>query len=168
MSKLMVKIDGHEFQVELNEFSSNGDGFTAVIDGKPVTVKVPNGSQPANRMDWIIVDDRPYELSFDADLNWIKAFSGIHHLEVVDMEAVVPRPRSGDGRIKAPIPGLITRILVDVGEKVEIGQPVLVLEAMKMENEIRAPCTGVVKTIHAEIGQTVIRNEVLAEIKDCQ
>jgi biotin carboxyl carrier protein len=168
MSKLMVKIDGHEYQVELNGFSSNGDGFTAVIDGSPVTVKVPNGNQPTAQMDWIIVDDRPYELSFDADMNWMRAFSGIHKLEVIDMEAVVPRPRSGDSRIKAPIPGLITRVLVHVDDKVEIGQPVMVLEAMKMENEIRAPCTGVMKSIHAEIGQTVIRNEVLAEIKDCE
>ncbi len=168
MSKLLVKIDGHAFQVELDGFSSNGDGFTAVIDGKPVTVIIPNGNQPAARMDWIIVDERPYELSFDTEMNWMKAFSGMHQLEVLDMEAVVPRPRSGDGRIKAPIPGLITRLLVAVGDKVEIGQPVLVLEAMKMENEIRAPCTGTIKSIHGQIGESVIRNEVLAEIRDCQ
>ncbi|KAA3660972.1 MAG: acetyl-CoA carboxylase biotin carboxyl carrier protein subunit [Chloroflexi bacterium] len=168
MSKLMVKIDGHEYQVELDGFSSNGDGFTAVIDGKPVTVKIPNSSLPATRMDWIIVDERPYELSFDTEMNWMKAFSGIHELEVLDMEAVVPRPRSGDGRIKAPIPGLITRLLVSIGDEVEIGQPVMVLEAMKMENEIRAPCTGTVKSIHVQLGQGVIRGEVLAEIKDCQ
>lgn len=168
MSKLMVKIDGHEYQVELDGFSSNGDGFTAVIDGKPVTVKVPNGNQPATRMEWLIVGERPYELSFDTEMKWVKAFSGIHALEVVDMDAVVPRPRSGDGRIKAPIPGLITRVLVAVGDAVEIGQPVMVLEAMKMENEIRAPCSGTIKSVHVEIGQSVIRNEVLAEIKDCR
>ena len=168
MSKLMIKIDGHAYQVELDGFSSNGDGFTAVIDGKPVTVKVPHADQSANRMDWIIVGERPYELSFDAEMNWVKAFSGMHKLEVLDMEAIVPRPRSGDGRIKAPIPGLITRLLVAVGDEVEIGQPVMVLEAMKMENEIRAPCTGTLKSIHVQPGQGVIRNEVLAEIKDCQ
>ena len=116
----------------------------------------------------IIVNERPYELVFDTEMNWVKAFSGMHRLEVQDMEAVVPQTRSGNGRIKAPIPGLITRVLVSEGDEVEIGQPVLVLEAMKMENEIRTPCTGPIKTIHVLPGQSVTRNEVLAEIKDCR
>lgn len=53
-----------------------------------------------------------------------------------------------DGRVKSPIPGLVAHIRVQVGDRVEAGQPILVLEAMKMENEIRAPVKGVVTAVH--------------------
>ncbi|MCA9924912.1 MAG: biotin/lipoyl-binding protein [Anaerolineales bacterium] len=168
MSKLTVKIDEHTFHIEMERFSLNGDAFTAVIDGKPVTVMVPNPTQRHDRMDWIVVDGRPYELVFDPDMRWLKAYCGIHRIDVQDTEAIAPRPRSGDGRVKALIPGLITRILVEPGEHVDIGRPVIVLEAMKMENEIRAPCTGTIEALHVKPGQSVTRGEVLAEIKDCR
>ena len=115
-------------------------------------------------MAWMVVGKRPYELVFDHDLHWIKAYGGMHQIEVRDLEAVISRPRSGDGRIKAPIPGLITRLLVEPGDEVEAGQPMLVLEAMKMENIIRANRAGTVAAIPVSPGQTVMNNEVLAEI----
>ena len=115
-------------------------------------------------MEWLIVDGRPYELIFDENMDWIKAYSGIHRIDVRDMEAVVARPRSGDGRVKAPIPGLITHILVKEGQTVKTGESLVVLEAMKMENEIRATRDGVVQTVRVEPGQSVVRNEVLADI----
>ena len=67
--------------------------------------------------------------------------------------------------MKAPIPGLITRVLVEPGAQVGAGQALLILEAMKMENEIRAPFDGVVSSVPVTTGQTVIRNQVLAEVK---
>jgi biotin carboxyl carrier protein len=66
--------------------------------------------------------------------------------------------------VKAPIPGLVTRILAEAGEKVQAGQTLLILEAMKMENEIRAPFDGVLRSIPVSAGQTVARNQVLAEV----
>ena len=74
-------------------------------------------------------------------------------------------PASGDGRVKAPIPGLISRVLVEPGATVSAGQPLVVLEAMKMENEIRAPFDGVVSALSVSVGQTVLGNQVLAEVK---
>ena len=71
---------------------------------------------------------------------------------------------SRDGRVKAPVPGLITRILVQPGEKVEAGQPLLVLEAMKMENEIKAPRNGTLLQLNTQTGKTVTLGDVLAEI----
>ena len=82
-----------------------------------------------------------------------------------DLNQRVARPRSGDGRVKAPIPGLISRILVEPGATVSAGQPLVILEAMKMENEIRAPFEGVVQTVSVTVGQTVLRDTVLAEVK---
>jgi biotin carboxyl carrier protein len=115
-------------------------------------------------IEWMILSERPYELTFDDQLRWVRDYSGLHRVEIQDQEARVTRPRSGDGRIKAPIPGLVTRILVQEGQEVQADQPVVVLEAMKMENEIRAPFDGVITTIAAEPGQSVVRGAVLAEV----
>ena len=112
-----------------------------------------------------MVNQRPYELMFDHDLHWIQAYLGQHQLEVRDLDAAVVRPRSGDSRVKAPIPGLISRILVAAGDMVEAGDTVVILEAMKMENEIRSQASGVVKKVHVKVGDTAVRNELLLEIR---
>lgn len=63
--------------------------------------------------------------------------------------------------LKAPMPGLIADIKVNEGDEVEAGQPLLILEAMKMENLIKAPGKGVVKSIPVKKGQSVEKNQVL-------
>jgi biotin carboxyl carrier protein len=134
------------------------------VNGEPLQVEIPDMDAPLEEMDWIVVDDRPYEITFDRDLRWIKAYNAIHRVEVRDQEMMVARPHSGDGRVKAPIPGLIARVLVAAGQQVQAGDPLLVLEAMKMENEIRAQRAGVVNALHVNPGQSVARHEVLVEI----
>jgi Acetyl/propionyl-CoA carboxylase, alpha subunit len=69
------------------------------------------------------------------------------------------KPTLGD--FKAPMPGLIRRVDVQPGQTVEKGDPLLVLEAMKMENVIKAPGPGVVKEAPIEVGQTVEKNALL-------
>jgi biotin carboxyl carrier protein len=66
--------------------------------------------------------------------------------------------------VKAPIPGLVTRVLVQAGDVVEAGQPLLLLEAMKMENEILAPRAGAVLRLSAIPGKSVTLHEELIEI----
>jgi biotin carboxyl carrier protein len=112
----------------------------------------------------MIIDERPYELTVVEKLHWVKAYSGLHRVQILDSEAKVARPTSGDGRVKAPIPGLITRILAEEGDRVHAEQTLFVLEAMKMENEIRAPFDGVVKSLSVSTNQVVAQNDVLAEI----
>jgi biotin carboxyl carrier protein len=67
----------------------------------------------------------------------------------------------GELPIRAPIPGLVVRVLVEVGQSVSDDQPLLLLEAMKMENEIRSARSGVVKQIVCAAGQRVEQNSVL-------
>ncbi|HMQ29897.1 MAG TPA: biotin/lipoyl-binding protein [Chloroflexaceae bacterium] len=163
MSKLLVTIDGTEFEVEVGG-PPGDDGFVAVtVDGEPMRVAVSSLAAP-EAVEWAMVDTRPYELLVDRDLRWIETTRGRHSVQVRDLDATVARPASGDGRIKAPIPGLIARLLVEQGQEVEAGQPVLVLEAMKMENEIVAPRAGTVATLNVRPGQTVTLHELLAEI----
>ncbi len=163
MAKLQVMIDGQEFEVVVQE-APDADGFVNVtVNGDALRVALPSGVAP-EQIGWALVDTRPYELLIDHDLRWLQSPRGRHTLGVRDLEAGVLRPHSGDGRLKAPIPGLIARILVEQGQVVEAGQPVLVLEAMKMENEIVAPRAGTLTSLNVRPGQTVILHEMLAEI----
>jgi pyruvate carboxylase subunit B len=68
-------------------------------------------------------------------------------------------------KIKAPMSGKIVRILAPVGSQVETGQSVLVIEAMKMQNELKAPKTGVVKKINVEEGAAVEAGQALGEVE---
>jgi biotin carboxyl carrier protein len=102
----------------------------------------------------------------------LKLQSGAHEFtaEVID-------PRSWNGRrhghveaegrqpIVAPMPGKVVRVLVKAGDRVEAGQGLLVVEAMKMQNEIRSPKTGTVERVLAKEGQPVTAGEVLAWVE---
>ncbi len=161
MSKIGVTIDGRTFEVEISLRQRLDAEFTVLVNGEPARVVLPDRG---DELEWIIVDNRPCEVVIDPDLSWIRSRSGLHRVEVRDLEARVSRPISRDSRIKAPIPGLIKAVFVSPGDRVEAGQPLLVLEAMKMENEIHAPRPGVVTQLNVSAGQSVLLNEVLAEI----
>lgn len=66
--------------------------------------------------------------------------------------------------IKAPMPGLVLKILVSEGQSIKKGEPVLILEAMKMENVFKAPADAVVKAIKVEERKAVEKGEVLIEL----
>lgn len=164
MSKLTITLDNQTAQVTLP--SLRGPSILAEVDGRQVTVILPQPEATVEEIDWLIIDGRPYELFFDPDLRWIRSWRGLHQLEIHDLEATISQPRSGDGRVKAPIPGLITRLMVENGQPVVANQPLMILEAMKMENEIRSPRQGVVRGLFVAPGRSVTRNELLAEISD--
>lgn len=163
MSRLSVKIDGQLFEVVLPPFDPGKTNFQATVNGENVTVTVPK-LDSFEGLDCITVNGRPHEIEIDRNLHWMRAGTSMHFVEVRDMEALLARPVSGDGRVKAPIPGLINRIFVDVSESVHVGQPLLVLEAMKMENTIVAPRSGTIAAIAAAPGNTVTLGEILVEI----
>lgn len=71
----------------------------------------------------------------------------------------------GVKKITAPMPGKVVRILASVGTQVEAGQSVIVIEAMKMQNELKAPKTGVIKKINAVEGAAVEAGQSLAEVE---
>jgi biotin carboxyl carrier protein len=81
-----------------------------------------------------------------------------------DITAAAAKP-SGPAPIVAPMPGLVVRINVNVGDVIAAGHGAIVMEAMKMENELRATTGGKVKAVHAEIGSAVEKGEVLVEIE---
>ncbi|MEP7127256.1 MAG: acetyl-CoA carboxylase biotin carboxyl carrier protein subunit [Chitinophagales bacterium] len=67
--------------------------------------------------------------------------------------------------IKAPMPGLVLKVIVTEGQEINDGDSVLILEAMKMENVIKSPGTGIVNTIKVKAKDAVEKNQVLIELK---
>jgi len=164
MHKLTIVVENQPHEVEVTPNRARPGEYMLFVDGHPLTVFVPDFDNP-ELIDWMIVEDRPYEFILSPDLRVAQIYSGRYDVQVRDKETGSVRPIVGDGRIKAPIPGLITRVYVEPGQMVEAGQPLLVLEAMKMENEIRAPGRGIVHHVAVQPGQTVTLGEVMVEIQ---
>ena len=79
-------------------------------------------------------------------------------------EKKIPKKISGIKKISAPLPGIIIKILVKVGDKVKPGDILLTMEAMKMENNIECEKSGTIKTIKVIEGSTVLQDDILIEI----
>jgi biotin carboxyl carrier protein len=70
----------------------------------------------------------------------------------------------GEAEVTSPMPGLVVAVLVEAGQPIRAGEGLLILEAMKMENEIRAPRSGVVERVNVTPGQRVSRDDILVRI----
>jgi biotin carboxyl carrier protein len=83
-----------------------------------------------------------------------------------DLRGVAKRgPVQGDGLVTSPMPGRVLKVLVREGDEVPAGAPLVVVEAMKMENELHATRSGVVKKIHVTPGATVESGARLIEVE---
>jgi len=78
------------------------------------------------------------------------------------------RDPGGGGTVRAPMPGLVVRVEVEVGQRVESGAGLVVVEAMKMENELRAQRGGVVSAVHVAAGQTVEKGAPLVTVESAE
>jgi biotin carboxyl carrier protein len=94
----------------------------------------------------------------------------VHELDVLDERRLRLRRASGKfslagpQRVDSPMPGKVVRVLVKQGEQVQEGQGLIVVEAMKMENELKSPKAGVVAELHAQEGQAVEAGAKLAVV----
>jgi biotin carboxyl carrier protein len=75
------------------------------------------------------------------------------------------RRPAGGGTLRAPMPGLVVRIAVEPGQAVEAGMGIVVIEAMKMENELRTSQAGVVGAVHVKVGQAVEKGAALVSVE---
>jgi biotin carboxyl carrier protein len=93
--------------------------------------------------------------------------------QVLDERAQLMAERSGgmisdtgEMSIRAPMPGLVVAVPVEVGQDVRAGQTIIILESMKMQNELKAPRDGVVQNIGVSAGQSVEQNKILVTIAE--
>jgi biotin carboxyl carrier protein len=120
----------------------------------------------------ILLNGESYEVRLAAANDGKLTLQTRHHEFVA--QAIDPRawrgrrhgPVEAEGRqqIVAPMPGKVVRLLIKTGDKVEAGQGLLVVEAMKMQNEVRSPKTGTVERLLAKEGQAVYAGDILAWI----
>jgi acetyl/propionyl-CoA carboxylase alpha subunit len=166
------------YQVTLGERVLNvrvrqeGDGWLVRVDDgeeRPVHLGTVRGP-----LRWLVVGDRRMELMAGVTEDGVRlALDGLElRAEVIDLArarlaSVVGGRATGHTRreLKAPMPGLVVKVLCQAGDAVEAGQPLVVLQAMKMENELSLPRGGTIKSIGAEPGQSVEQGQVLVVVE---
>lgn len=169
--KFEILLKGADGQNERTvELEHNGDGYRILLDGRAVqadaTLVAPNTIS-------ILLNGESFEVHVTPSLDGnIKVQSGPH-----EFTAEIQDPRAWRGRrqgaleaegrqqIVAPMPGKVIRLLVNEGDEVEVGQGLLVVEAMKMQNEIRSPKRGKVERLQAKEGQNVNAGDILAWVQ---
>jgi len=146
-----VRVDGIEIAASLAELSGTPVALLTVGD----TVRRVVVTRDSARGRYVLsLDGRRYEVeALDERTRAIRQLSS---------SASGPK---GPAPLVAPMPGLIVRVNVDVGASVEPGQGLVVMEAMKMENELRSASAGVVRAIRVAPGSVVERGMVLVELE---
>jgi biotin carboxyl carrier protein len=159
--KAKVSVDGRPFELDLER---DGAGWKA--GGKPVSViEVEPGIYS------VIFEGRSYEARIEQTLHGTAVNVGPRRyaVEVADPRKLARKSGAAGGegrrRVMAPMPGKVVRVLVVQGDIVEAGQGIAVVEAMKMQNEMKAPKSGRIVALQAKEGQPVSAGDVIAEIE---
>lgn len=139
--------------------------FSLIIDGKVYPVQLHNDVKGSSQQSPGLSNDalgstlrfdirgKEHTVTIDNERSTLlKAFLGTH------------QPNSGMTAIRAPMPGLIVKVEVEVGQEIKAGQGLIVLEAMKMENEIKALHPGKIQAIHVAPKKAVEKGETLISI----
>ena len=146
MKEYKIKINGNNYNVTIDE-----------VEGNAAKVEV-NGT--------------PYNVEFEKPISKPKTISVVNKPAAPAAPAAGPAPASkpasapaaaGGATVNSPLPGVVLELKVKDGDKVTKGQVIMVLEAMKMENAIEAPCEGVI-TLKAQKGDSVLEGAPLAII----
>ncbi|MCE1200394.1 MAG: biotin/lipoyl-binding protein [Marinilabiliales bacterium] len=145
---LTVSVDGRIYEVDVDKVS--GEEYSILSEGKSHNIEVIPTADPK------VYRVNTFHFNFDVGIN--------------DAESRFLQKRQskgGDGtfdQIRSPMPGKVVKVLVQKGSKVEKGETVVILSAMKMESEYKAGCSGVVSKVAVKEGDTVDGNQLLVVI----
>ncbi len=141
MKKFEFTVAGNRYNVELKEFEDS----VATIE----------------------VNGTTYEVEVHQEVKKSSKTPKLVRKEVVRKpgEGAVPTKGAGAGALKAPLPGNIFKIDVAAGDVVQKGQVLIVMEAMKMENNVLAEKDAVVKNVKVAVGDAVLQNDILIEFE---
>ena len=167
--KLNAEVEGEKFSVEVrregarvfaevggrrDELEARGVGageYLLLHEGRVYGCRVGRGREGGSPLS-VTVGAREYEVTL-TDPKHLRG-AGVAHAH-----------DSGRAQVTAPMPGKVVRVLVEAGQQVEAGQGVVVVEAMKMQNELKSPKGGAVTELRAEVGATVNAGDVLVVIE---
>lgn len=141
-------VDGREYELNLQQTARS---YVLRFDGAVFDCRVDGQPRSGDTMDVFVGTERFAVMFSDPKRLRGSAEAGGH----------------GDGaaRIIAPMPGKIVRVLVEIGAQIEAGAGVVVVEAMKMQNEMKSPKAGSVSAVNVEVGATVNGGDVLVVIE---
>ncbi len=154
MKKYVFAIDNQDFNVEIlsiengnAQVSVNNEVINVQIKEGQTSVKPAVSAAPATQITTVSTPSAP---------------------AIVEAPIAEPKPVTAiNGKVvsvlKSPLPGILIGLKVNVGDRVKINDEILVLEAMKMENNITSECDGVVLSIKRNIGEAVLQDDVLIE-----
>jgi pyruvate carboxylase subunit B len=164
--RYFVRIHGEEHEVTLDGSTVHADGaereaHVVELEGTPVRV--------------VTIGDRAYTVlvrreretgryALDIGGFTVRAQVLDERTRAIRQLAGATARAAGPAALVAPMPGLVVRVHVRPGDRVQAGQGVLVIEAMKMENELKAPSPGVVRAVQVSPGSAVEKGAVLLEI----
>lgn len=163
--KYEVSIDKHYYEVEIG---SDGQVF---LNGEPIEVDFGNVGQ--NALYSMLVNNESFEALVEPSRNmWHVMMRGnLYEVEVVDERTQLLRsreaqmvPDTGEVAIRAPMPGLVVAIPVTVGQEVQKGDNIIILESMKMENELKAPRGGRIERVNVQAGESVEQDQTMVVI----
>lgn len=180
MPEYEVFIDDKPKKVDFSRTQENH--FAVKVNGKPVSVELPRNENDFEKPFIVKMDDKTYcvelpqiekEKTFPIKVEGVSFKAEIRNLvrkaAITTFNPVVATParkiaadrRVEEGAVVAPMTGRIVSVRVRKGEQVKAGQPLCVIEAMKMENEIVAPKPGLIKEIYISESSSVSEGEAL-------
>ena len=164
--KYFVKVGSEEIEITLDGSDVEADGVrrrAAIADVEGTPVRMLTIGDEVHR---IVVRSGGTRGRYTV---WVDGFR--HEVEALDERARAIRELSaasagptGPAPLLAPMPGMIVRVNVQIGDLVQPGQGLVVMEAMKMENELRASASATVRAIHAQPGTAVEKGALLLEL----
>jgi biotin carboxyl carrier protein len=142
-----IAVEGNEFLVDGKK--TGRTNYSLIVDNRSFEIEVDNSEDEYR----VLVDGRSYRVNL-IDERRARVDGGEGGIEF-----------QGRQRISVPMPGRVTAVLVSPGDTVEKGQGLLIVEAMKMENEVRSPISGEVKEIKVQPGEAIEGGAVLAIVE---
>lgn len=166
--KYTAILNDKEREVEITRRGTHQ--FQVIVDGQPHEVDARYCSS-----DWlsILIDNTSHDISFTLNKEEVELNFRNQNFNITVLDERKMRMRhirsdldiSGPEIIKTSMPGKVVKVLVKVGETVSSGTGVIIIEAMKMENEIQCRKSGIVQAVHVAAGQTVESDAALVEIE---
>jgi biotin carboxyl carrier protein len=148
-SKEKILVDGEIMDWDLSQISERH--FNVIYKGQSINLEIVS-MDPESKTVQLKLNNKPCEIQIKDKYDLLLEKLGMNNSH-----------QQAAKDIKAPMPGLIFDIKVKIGDEVKKGDPVLILEAMKMENILKSPGDGVVKTIKIKKGDSVEKNQVLIQ-----
>ena len=147
--RVFAEVGGRGYELEARE--PERGVYLLFHEGRVYECRVSGGASPAGATE-VRVGERTYE---------------VHLSDPKRLRGAAAAAGHGEGRaqVHAPMPGKVVRVLVEEGQEVEAGDGLVVVEAMKMQNELKSPKAGTVAELHAQPGATVNAGDVLVVVE---